>query len=129
MGGVRRPRWANPALGFPQRGEIWYGTLDPVVGHEQGGTRPLLVVSDDRFNALPRQMLVVVPLTTTVRNRRFEVVVDPPEASLSRRSSILCDAPRTISTGRLDLRRGKVGTIDPATLAAVEERLRWLLGL
>ena len=129
MGGVRRPRWANPALGFPQRGEIWYGTPDPVIGHEQGGRRPLLVVSDDRFNALPRQMVVVVPLTTTVRNRRFEVVVEPPEANLPQRSSILCDAPRTISAGRLDKVRGTVGTVDPATLAAVEERLRWLLNL
>lgn len=111
------------------RGDIWYGALDPVIGHEQGGRRPLLIVSDDRFNALPRRMVVVLPLTTSVRNRRFEVVVDPPEANLSRRSAILCDAPRTISTDRLDTGSGRVGIVDPATLAAVEDRLRQLLGL
>ena len=129
MGRVRRASWAIPARSYPGRGEIWYGTLDPVVGHEQGGHRPLLIVSDDGFNALPRQMVVVLPLTTTVRNRRFEVVVDPPEANLPRRSAILCDAPRTISAARLDAGRGKVGTVDAATLAAVEDRLRKLLSL
>ncbi len=126
---MRPPHGSNPAFAFPRRGEIWYGTLDPVVGHEQGGKRPLLVVSDDGFNALPRQMVVVLPLTTSVRNRRFEVIVDPPEANLPRRSAILCDAPRTISTGRLDTGRGRIGTVHPQTLLAVEDRLRRLLGL
>lgn len=126
---MRRLRGPIPAYRFPMRGEIWYGTLDPVVGHKQGGRRPLLIVSDDRFNALPRQMAVVLPLTTSVRDRRFEVIVDPEESGLPRRSAILCDAPRTISTGRLDTGRGRVGSVQPATLAAVEDRLHWLLGL
>ena len=42
-----------PPDDLPQRGEIWMAWLDPIVGREQGGRRPVLVVSSNNFNALP----------------------------------------------------------------------------
>ena len=40
----------------PQRGEVWRADLDPVRGHEQAGTRPILIISDDIFNNSPAQI-------------------------------------------------------------------------
>jgi mRNA interferase ChpB len=46
-----------------KRGDIYLVSLDPTAGHEQQGTRPVLVVSPDRFNALTR-VPIVVPITS-----------------------------------------------------------------
>ena len=51
----------------PRRGEIWYARFDPVVGHEQGGERPCLVISDDRFNHSLARLVIVLPITRTER--------------------------------------------------------------
>lgn len=50
----------------PSRGDVYWADLDPTVGHEQAGRRPVLVVSDDRYNARSG-MLIMVPLTTKGR--------------------------------------------------------------
>ena len=58
-----------------RRGDIYLVSLDPTQGHEQQGTRPVLVVSPDRFNALTGVPLVV-PITTGgafARNQGFTV--------------------------------------------------------
>lgn len=50
----------------PSRGDVFWADLDPTLGHEQAGRRPVLVVSDDRYN-VRSGMLVMVPLTTKGR--------------------------------------------------------------
>lgn len=50
--------------GAPCRGEIWTADLEPARGHEQGGQRPCLILSDDRFNQGPAGLVVILPLTT-----------------------------------------------------------------
>jgi mRNA interferase MazF len=57
----------SPPVSDPLRGEIWYARLDPIVGREQGGERPCLVFSDDRFNQSRADLVIVVPLTRTER--------------------------------------------------------------
>ena len=99
-------------------------------GHEQSGQGPVLVVSEDIFNAGPAGLVMTVPLTSKVaksRNIPAHVRVDPPEAALKTPSVILCDQVRTISKDRL----GKTpwGPVAAATLADVETALRMLLGL
>jgi mRNA interferase MazF len=113
-------------LPMPRRGEVWDIDFDPVVGHEQGGRRPGLVVSVDSFNAGPSQLVFAIPITRTQRPVRAHVPVVPPEGGLSAPSVILCDALRSLARQRLRRRRGQV---EPATLAAVEYRLRILLKL
>ena len=110
----------------PRRGEVWDIDFDPVVGHEQGGRRPGLIVSVDAFNAGPSQLVFAIPITRTQRRVRAHVPVAPPEGRLSAPSVILCDALRSISRQRLRRRRGQVG---PTTLTAVDYRLRVLLDL
>src|SRR5947209_20458015 len=85
----------------PQRGELWLADLDPTFGHEQGGRRPVLIVSVDSFNAGPAGLVVVLPITSRVRPVLFHVPVNPPEGGLSMASAILCDAIRPIDQRRL----------------------------
>jgi mRNA interferase MazF len=110
----------------PRRGEVWQANLDPVVGPEQTKIRPVLVVSNDGFNSLANQLCVVVPLTGTDRGLPYHVRVQPPEGGLDRLSIVQCEQITVRSYERLLRRRGRV---DPATLRAVEARLRRLLAL
>lgn len=110
----------------PARGEIWFAELDPTTGREQAGRRPVLVVSVDRYNAGGAELVIAVPLTSRLRSLPYHVIIEPPEGGLTSRSSILCDAVRSISKSRL---KGQTGVVSRATMAAVEERLRLILRL
>lgn len=110
----------------PRRGEVWLGDLGITRGHEQAGQRPVLVLSVDPFNQGPAGLVVVVPFTSRHRGIPLHVTVAPPEGGLKTASAILCDAIRSITRERLSKRWGAVS---PATLTAVEDRLRILLGL
>lgn len=107
-----------------RRGEIWLTRLDPVEGHEQGGMRPALILSSDRFNQLINEMCMVAPLTTRYRPIPSHVRVDPPGGGLERISYVLCDQLRTISTLRLTTRFGQV---PDETIEAVQRVLVELL--
>src|SRR5438309_8857550 len=89
------------SVSLPQRGEVWLADLDPTFGHEQGGRRPVLVVSVDPFNAGPSGLVVVLPITSRVRPLPLYVPVSPPEGGLRMPSAILCDAARSIDRRRL----------------------------
>lgn len=108
----------------PARGEVWYGNMDPTIGHEQAGRRPLLVVSVDDFNRTPAELVIVVPLTSRRRRLITHVPIDPPEGGVTHPSDILCESVRCISKLRLSRR---MGAVSPATIREVEARLRLLL--
>jgi mRNA interferase MazF len=110
----------------PQRGEVWLADLDPTFGHEQGGSRPVLVVSVDPFNAGRSGLVVVLPITSRVRPLPLHVPINPPEAGLRLPSAALRDAARSIDRRRLI---ECWGTVNSSTMAVVEGCLRRLLGL
>lgn len=110
----------------PARGDIWLADLNPVRSHEQAGRRPVLVVSVDPFNQSRVDLVVVIPITSTLRNIPFHVVIQPPEGGLTHPSAILCEAVRSISKDRLIDRWGSVPL---PTMTEVEDRLRVLMGL
>ena len=110
----------------PLRGEVWDLNFDPTTGHEQAGTRPALILSEDIFNEGPADMVVVAPITRTQRKIRWHVAVGPPEGGLSSESFIQCENVRSVSKQRLKRRRGRVS---PPVMQQVEDRLRILLGL
>ena len=114
----------------PIRGEIWLADLGAAFGHEQSGQRPVLVVSDDAFNAGLAGLVMVVPLTsktTKSKNIRAHIRLGPPEGGLKTPSVILCDQLRTISKDRLG--KAPWGTISALTQSEVELALRALLRL
>ena len=111
---------------LPSRGEVWLADLDPVEGHEQGGRRPCLVISDDLFNHGPAGLVIVLPFTSRYRDISLRIPIEPPEGGLKVRSYLMPEMIRSISTSRLKVRWGKV---DSRTLARAEEHVRILLGL
>jgi len=110
----------------PSRGEIWRVDLEPVRGHEQGRARPALVVSNDILNHGAAELVTIVPVTSKGRPLRSYLRVDPPEGGLKQTSFIICDQVRTISKARLG---HCYGAVSRSVLAAVEERLKFLLDL
>ena len=110
----------------PHRGEVWLAELSPTQGHEQGGSRPVLIVSRDDFNAGPADLVMVLPITSKLRGLPTRVRVEPPEGGLRMASEVLCDQIRTISTQRLLCR---LGAVEPSTLRDATTRLAHLLDL
>jgi mRNA interferase MazF len=112
---------------LPNRGEIWLADLNPIRGHEQAGTRPVLIISTNTFNHGLAGLLFVLPLTRTDRRIPIHVPLEPPEGGVSARSYILCDALRSIAKDRLGSRPW--GMVSAATLRKVADNLRVLMEL
>ncbi|MEA3238209.1 MAG: type II toxin-antitoxin system PemK/MazF family toxin [Candidatus Bipolaricaulota bacterium] len=110
----------------PARGEIWGVDLTPVLGHEQGGRGPALVVSVDAFNAGPAELVVILPLTSKAKGIPFHIQIKPPSGGLEQVSYVKCEDIRSISRQRL---RERWGTVSSMTLLQIEDRLRILLNL
>ena len=88
-----------------ERGEIWVVSLDPTAGHEQRGTRPVLVVSPAAFNKVTGTP-VVLPVTTGggfARRRGFAVSLE--DAGTQTTGVIRCDQPRALDLAARDGRR------------------------
>lgn len=108
----------------PRQRDVWLAELDPTVGHEQAGRRPVVVVSVDQLNeAQPPGLAIVVPLTSVDRGQRLHVAIEPPEGGLERRSFALIEMVRSVSHQRLTEQRGMVR---PATLQEIARRVHVL---
>ena len=108
-----------------QRGEIWLVSLDPVAGHEQRGTRPVVIVSPAPFNALTGTP-VVLPVTTGgsfARRRGFAVSLD--DAGTRTRGVIRCDQPRVLDLAARNGRR--LEAVPAAVMDEVLARLAAIL--
>ena len=104
------------------RGEIWRSdieTVEQVVGHEQGGPRPVLVLSDDRFNA-NTQLVIVALVTSQPPNRPYPSVLPIASSPMPKPSWVLAHQIRTLSVERL---KDRMGRISDAELAQVTEAL------
>lgn len=110
----------------PERGDVWDVNLDPVLGHEQAGKRPCLVISVDDYNHGPAGLVAVVPLTSRNRGIPLHVPIEPPNGGTTVPSMVMCDQIRTISNRRLIKKRG---SIDAASMREVDDRLKIFLGL
>ena len=108
------------------RGEIWFVDLNPTKGREQAGQRPCLIVSDDRLNRSPADLVIAIPITSKDKGIPSHVEITPPEGGLKVRSFIKCEDIRSISTDRLVK---VLGTVTISTLDKVGQRLRLLLNL
>lgn len=86
-----------------ERWSVWLANLDPVVGSEQGKTRPVLVVSQTALNqTLP--VVNVLPITSRKPNRRIypnETLLVKHTANLPNESIVLCYQIRTLDKQRL----------------------------
>jgi mRNA interferase ChpB len=107
-----------------ERGDIYLVSLDPTAGHEQQGTRPVLVVSPAAFNRLTKTP-VVLPITiggNFARTAGFAVSLE--EAGTKTKGVIRCDQPRALDLGARNGRR-----LESAPAAILDEVLAKLAPL
>ncbi|KKU50174.1 MAG: transcriptional modulator of MazE/toxin MazF [Parcubacteria group bacterium GW2011_GWA1_47_10] len=77
---------------IPERGDIVYTSFSPTKGHEQRGRRPALILSTHAYN-LRSQLAIMCPVTSTIRNSLFEVIIETPKV----KGVILSDHVRSMS--------------------------------
>ncbi len=112
----------------PQRGEIWDVNWSPGRGAEQQGTRPALIIQNDRGNASSSYPLTIVAsMSRTERELPLHVRIAPSEENgLTDYTDVKCEQVMTIEKSRLLRRRG---AITPDELHRVDIALRLSLSL
>jgi len=110
-----------------KRGEIYYADLDPTVGSETAKRRPVLIVSNDSNNRAGTTV-TIVPITSNVtRVYPFEVVLEPEDSGLPKRSKVQIQQIRTISKQRFI---GEAqGSLDFAKMQQIKAALNLHLGI
>ena len=110
-----------------RRGDIYYADLRPVVGSEQGGIRPVLVIQNDTGNR-HSPTVIVAAITSKMNKAKLptHVELNARQCQIVRDSVILLEQLRTIDKQRL---RDKVCHLDESVLARVNEALRVSLKL
>lgn len=110
-----------------KRGDIYCADLDPVVGSEQGGIRPVLVIQNNRGNRFSPTVIVAA---ITSRQHKAALPTHVPlaagEAGLTRASVVLAEQMRTLDGRRL---RRKLGTLDAERMREVDGAIRASLAI
>lgn len=109
------------------RGDLFSACLDPVVGSEQGGIRPVLVIQNDVGNRYS-PTVIVLAITGQVNKARLptHVPVNAEGTGLQKDSVILAEQIRTLDKRRL---RERIGTLKPEVMAQVTAALKVSLGV
>lgn len=110
-----------------RRGDIFYAQLNPVVGSEQGGTRPVLIIQNDIGNQYS-PTTIVAAITSQINKAKLptHVEISAAKSGLERDSVILTEQIRTIDKSRL---RQKVAFLDEEIMEKVNRALEISLGL
>jgi len=110
-----------------KRGDIYYADLSPVVGSEQGGLRPVLIVQNDVGNKYS-PTVIAAAITSQMTKTRLPTHIDvyAENFGLSRDSVILLEQIRTIDKRRL---REKMGHIDDGLMQKVNDAISVSFGL
>jgi len=110
-----------------KRGEMYYADLSPVIGSEQGGIRPVLIIQNDVGNKYSPTVIAAAITSQTTKNRLpTHININSSEYGLVKDSVILTEQIRTIDKSRL---KEKIGQIDPTTMNLVNNALGVSFGL
>lgn len=110
-----------------KRGDIYYADLSPVVGSEQGGMRPVLIVQNDTGNK-HSPTVIAAAITSQVGKARLptHIELSGQSCGLSRDSVILLEQIRTIDKSRL---RERMGRLDEPLMNEVDNAIAVSFGL
>ena len=110
-----------------KRGDVFFADLSPVVGSEQGGQRPVLIVQNDIGNKYS-PTVIVAAITAKISKAKLptHVEVRKDDVGLLKDSVVLLEQVRTIDKKRLIQ---KLGNLDKETMVLVDEALMISLGL
>jgi mRNA interferase MazF len=106
------------------RGEIYWADLNPVQGYEQGGHRPVVIISQDVFNQRSGTVIAMA-ITSQPQRARFPLTLELPDSDLPKQSWVKISQVRTLSTQRLGER---IGHITPEELTLLIEGLNEIVG-
>lgn len=110
-----------------KRGDVYFADLSPVVGSEQGGVRPVLVIQNDIGNRFS-PTVIVAAITAQIQKAKLptHVEIDAKRYGFERDSVILLEQIRTIDKQRLT---DKITHLDDEMMEKVDEALQVSLGL
>ena len=110
-----------------KRGDIYYADLSPVVGSEQGGVRPVLIIQNDVGN---RYSPTVIAAAITSRQDKTKlpthIPIEARDCGLQKDSVVLLEQVRTLDKRRL---REKMGSVGIQAMRAVNQALSVSFGL
>ena len=110
-----------------KRGDIFYADLSPVVGSEQGGVRPVLIVQNDTGNRHSPTVIAAAITSQTGKARLpTHISVSPLSCGLPKESIILLEQVRTLDKRRL---REKMGRLDEKVMKKVDAAIAVSFGL
>lgn len=110
-----------------KRGDLFYADLSPVIGSEQGGVRPVLVVQNDVGNKYS-PTIIVAAVTSQINKAKLptHIEIEAFKYGLTKDSVVLLEQIRTIDKKRL---KEKIGHFDDDIMKTVDEALRISLDL
>ena len=110
-----------------QRGDIFYADLSPVIGSEQGGIRPVLIVQNNVGNKYS-PTVIAAAITSRMTKSRLptHIEVDATEYGLAKDSIILLEQIRTLDKKRL---KERMGHLDDISMNSVDHALSVSFGL
>ena len=110
-----------------KRGEIYYADLSPVVGSEQGGVRPVLIIQNDVGNKYsPTVIAAAITSQRDKTNLPTHISVNVDGCGLAKDSIVLLEQVRTIDKQRL---KEKMGCLDMSSMGLVDKALSVSFGL
>jgi mRNA interferase MazF len=110
-----------------KRGDIFYGDLSPVIGSEQGGTRPVLVIQNDIGNKYS-PTVIVAAITSQINKAKLptHVELEAENYGITKDSVILLEQIRTIDKKRL---KEKIGHLSDELMKQADTALQISFGL
>lgn len=106
------------------RGEIRWADLNPTIGREQSGERPVLILSQDIFNERSGTVIAMA-LTSQQQRARFPLTHEIATSKMPKRSWVKISQIRTLSTERIGK---KIGSLGSDELAHIIEGLNEIIG-
>lgn len=108
-----------------RRGDIYHADLNPVIGCEQGGYRPILIIQNDRGNYYS-QTVIVAAITSRLKSKLPTHIPLKSMRGLEKDSVVLLEQIRTLDKKRLD---DFLGTLDKQQMLKVDQALRISIGI
>jgi mRNA interferase MazF len=108
-----------------KRGDLVYLNFDPIVGSEQGGPRPAVVIQNDIGNK-HAPTVIIAPITSKTKKANLPTHVKLTSEHLERNSMVLLEQIKTIDKSRIE---SYIGTLDYEEMKMIEKALRISLGM
>ena len=110
-----------------KRGDIYYADLSPVIGSEQGGVRPVLIVQNDVGNKYsPTVIAAAITSQQSKANIPTHIQIGSESSGLAKNSVVLLEQVRTIDKKRL---KEKMGSVDQNAMSRIDQAISISFGL